>query len=111
MITAVETEQGQRESALLGRARTVFKRTGRDLKDALAMVGRLEDAASRCYVAAGQEIDDETADSVIGLLRTVREQHPDQELEVVIFAAPEEARGGERNGQQDSSAAGSLRRE
>lgn len=87
-------EQGQEETPLLGRARSVFRRTQRDLKDALAWVARLEATSSRCYVAADQAIDDEISDSVVGLLREVREQHPDQELEVVIFAAPIEARGG-----------------
>lgn len=104
-MTVVEqqTEQGQ-ESALLGRARSVFRRTGRDLRDALAQIGQLEDTAHRCYVAAGQEIDETVADSVAGLLRDVREKYPNQELEVVIFAAPTEARGGEQNGKQDRSA-------
>ena len=87
-------EQGREETPLLGRARTVFRRTARDLKDSLAWVARLEETASRCYVSSGQEIDDEIADSVVGLLRAVREQHPDQELEVVIFAAPDEALTG-----------------
>lgn len=90
-------EQGNGETPLLGRARTVFRRTARDLKDALAWVARLEATSSRCFVAADQEITDEISESVIGLLRAVREQHPDQELEVVIFAAPEEARGGEHS--------------
>ena len=97
----METEQGQQfpESALLGRARTVLRRTARDMKDALAQVAQLEACASRCFVQAHEEIDDDIADSVVGLLRAVREDHPGQELEVVIFAAPTEARGGEQNGQ------------
>lgn len=90
-------EQGREETALLGRARTVFRRTQRDLKDALAWVARLESTETRCFVGADQEITDEISESVIGLLRAVREQNPDQELEVVIFAAPEEARGGASN--------------
>ena len=106
-MTVVEeqTGQGQEESALLGRARSVFRRTGRDLRDALAQIGQLEDSSNRCYVAAEQEIDEQVADSVAGLLRDVREKYPNQELEVVIFAAPAEARGGEQNGRQDRSAA------
>ena len=89
------TEQGQQESALLGRARSVLRRTGRDLKDALSYVAQLEQCAHRCYVAADQEITDSITNDVAELLRDVREQHPNQELEVVIFVAPAEARGGE----------------
>jgi hypothetical protein len=106
-----QAEQGQQETPLLGRARAVFRRTSRDLKDALQTVARLEQAAHRCYVGADQEIDDEIANSVAGLLREVREQYPNQELEVVVFAAPEEARGGERNGHdRNDRPAGSVGR-
>lgn len=104
MVAVIEdTEQGRfPESALLGRARSVLRRTARDMKDALQYVAQLEACANRCFVQAGEEIDDDIADSVVGLLRAVREQHPDQELEVVIFAAPIEARGGEQNGKHDA---------
>lgn len=112
MSTAVEpVEQGQEETPLLGRARTVFRRTQRDLRDSLAWVARLEETSSRCFIGSTQQIDEGTVDSVVGLLRTVREQYPNQELEVVIFAAPEEARGGVQNGEQDRSAAGRVRRD
>lgn len=94
-VVADMVEQGQEETPLLGRARTVFRRTARDLKDSLAWLARLDATATRCYVAADQEIDKDIEDSVVGLLRAVREQCPNQELEVVIFAAPDEARGGE----------------
>jgi hypothetical protein len=108
MLTAMEqTGQGQQESALLGRARTVFRRTGRALKDSLQMAAQLEAGAHRCYVAADQDIDQEVVDSVAGLLREARELYPEQELEVVIFGAPTEARGGERNG----TGAAQVRRE
>jgi hypothetical protein len=94
-------EAGPRDatsSALLGRARAVFRRTGRDLKDALAIVAELEECANRCYVAAEDSITEEVTDSVAELLHAVRDEHPNQELEIIIFAAPTEVRGGEQNG-------------
>lgn len=106
---AEETEQGRfPESALLGRTRAVLRRTARDLKDALSLVAQLEACANRCFVKADEEIDDDIADSVVGLLRAVREDHPGQELEVVIFAAPTEARGGEH--EHDSTAGSGVGR-
>lgn len=102
-VVLEDTEQGRQlgESALLGRARSVMRRTARDLKDALAYTRQLEECAHRCYVAADQEINDDITNSVAGLLRDVREKYPNQELEVVIFGAPDEARGGEHVKQGD----------
>jgi hypothetical protein len=77
-------------SALLGRTRSVFRRTGRDLRDALAIAAELESLSSSVYVDAADEITEAVAEGVVEALRTFREENPNRELEIVFVALQEE---------------------
>lgn len=88
----------QASSALLSKTRAVARRTGRDLRDLLTLVGELARNTESVYVAAEDEITDEIAEELHGLLRSFRANHPGQELEIVILVAPEEGQGGDPHG-------------
>ena len=85
-------------SDFLARTRAVTKRTGRDLRDLLRLLGELERRSSSVYLGAEDEVSDEVVEELADLLRSYRENYPGQEIEISIFGVPEEGQGGARDG-------------